>query len=335
MKILVTGGAGYIGSHTILELIRSGYEVISVDNFSNSTDANFKGIKQLTDVEVVNYNIDICDRPALDEVFSAHKDIAAVIHFAAYKYVGESGREPLKYFDNNIVSLLSLLNVMNKHNVDTLVFSSSCTVYGDPDQVPVSEQDPIQEAANPYGRTKIVAEQIINDLVQNGHSLRSVNLRYFNPAGIDTSGLVHDTATDRQENLVPIIMEVHQGKREILEVYGKDYETRDGTTIRDYIHVTDLAKAHISGLEYLIDKDSPFIDSINIATGTGSSVKEILEAYKRITGNELPHIFSARRKGDAQAIYANAKKAEKLLSWKAEKTIDDIIYSITQFDQYN
>lgn len=329
-KILVTGGAGYIGAHTILELIRAGYQVVSVDNFSNSTDANFNGIKELTGETVVNYNIDMCDRYALSRVFADHRDISAVIHFAAYKYVGESGREPLKYFDNNLSAMLSLLRLMDENKIDTLVFSSSCTVYGDPEVVPVSETQPIQDAANPYGRTKIMAEQIIGDLIKNGHPIKCVNLRYFNPAGVDESGLIQDTALERQENLVPIIMEVHQGKRKSLDVYGNDYETRDGTTIRDYIHVTDLAQAHIVGLEYLFGKNAPFLDSINIATGKGTTIKEMLDAYRRITGRELPHQYTSRRMGDAQAIYADAGKAKDLLSWSADKSVDDIIYSITR-----
>ncbi len=330
-KILVTGGAGYIGSHTLLSLISEGYEVISIDNFSNSTDENFKAINTLTETSVQNYNIDLCDKIAVEKVFEEHRDIYGIIHFAAYKYVGESAREPLKYFENNINSLLSILHCQVKYEVKNLIFSSSCTVYGNPDKLPVDEKCPIKPAESPYGRTKQICENIIEDAVQNNLDLKCIILRYFNPAGIDKSGLLRETTTKRQETLVPILKEVLDGARSSIDVFGNDYDTRDGTPIRDYIHVSDLADAHTKSLKYLLKVDkSPFVDYFNIGLGNGVTVKEMINAAEKTSQKKIAHTYTGRRIGDMAATYADISKAKKELKWSPKFDIGDIFKSILE-----
>ncbi|MGK0389590.1 MAG: UDP-glucose 4-epimerase [Maribacter sp.] len=327
--ILVTGGAGYIGSHTILSLLRAGYDVISVDNFSNSTPDNFDALYRLTGILVKNYDVDLNVKEDVENIFIKNPNIGGIIHFAAYKYVGESSRDPIKYFHNNVNSLLNVLDCQEKYNVADIIFSSSCTVYGSPEILPVTETTPIQPAESPYGRTKQICEDILHDLVNNDFPIRSIILRYFNPAGIDASGLLVETTSKRQETLVPIIKEVFDGKREMLEVFGGDYDTRDGSAVRDYLHVSDLADAHVKSLSYLESmREDKFIEVFNLGLGNGVSVKEMIYAAESAYGRILNHKISPRRKGDVPATYSDISKANKKLNWHPQYSILDIFNSI-------
>jgi UDP-glucose 4-epimerase len=323
MKILVTGGAGFIGSHTIVELVEAGFEPIVLDNFQNSERSVLEGIEQICERRIKVYAIDCTDSDALDAVFLQEGDIGGVIHFAADKAVGESVNHPIRYYQNNLVSLLSLLQVMAERDVHNLVFSSSCTVYGQPETLPVTEQTPVQPALSPYGNTKQICEEIIRDTVASGATLQALSLRYFNPIGAHPSALIGELPLGVPNNLIPFITQTAAGLRQQLSIYGHDYSTPDGTCIRDYIHVVDLAKAHVRALTYLgeLDKENHY-DTINLGTGRGASVLEVVNTFEKATGVKLNYRLTERRPGDIEQIWASVDKATHLLNWKTELSLE-------------
>ncbi len=325
-KILVTGGAGYIGSHTIVELVAAGYQPIIVDNFVTSSKEVIKNIRKITGITPNVYIANCSDRESLAEVFRKETEIYSIIHFAAFKAVGESVRDPLKYYSNNINSLLNLLQLMNEFEVSNLVFSSSCTVYGQPLKLPVTEHASALNAESPYGSTKQICERVIEDALISTKSLRAVTLRYFNPIGAHPSGLIGENPVGIPENLVPYITQTAAGIRGQLTVFGDDYDTPDGSCIRDYIHVIDLAKAHVKSLEWLKSpaaaKDSGVF---NIGMGKGHSVLEIIEAFEKISRIKLNYVIGPRRSGDIEQIFANVDKAQKMLSWESKLSIQDAL----------
>lgn len=324
-NILVTGGAGYIGSHTVVELISHGYNPIIVDDFRNSNPSIIEGIEKISGQKQVLYEIDICNIEALKAVFQENK-IAGIIHFAAYKAVGESVAFPLKYYTNNLVSLTNILQCMLDFSVNQLVFSSSCTVYGEPDGIKeVSESSQKAKPSSPYGNSKLISENIIEDtFVANPH-LKTVCLRYFNPVGAHPSGKIGELPNGKPNNLLPFVTQTAIGKHEKLMVFGKDYPTNDGTCIRDYIHVVDLAKAHVKAISFLENQYKGLNEAINIGTGKGTSVLEIIEKFEEISNQKLNWEFGERRAGDVVEIFANASKSLELLNWRAELTVDDAI----------
>ena len=333
MKILITGGTGYIGSHTIVDLINNGFEVISADSYINSDGSALKGIEDITGKKIKNYKVDLRDKVATENIFKENPDIAGVIHFAALKAVGESVEKPVLYFDNNINSLLNILDNIVKYDVKYFVFSSSCTVYGSPDKLPVDENTPIQEAESPYGRTKQVSEMIAKDVLQNT-DVKAIMLRYFNPAGAHESAKMGESPALPPLNLVPIITETAIGKRESMMVFGDDYDTRDGSAIRDYIHVMDLADAHTKSLQYLInDEDAPKYDYINLGIGQGVTVLEAINAFEKVTGKKLNYSIAPRRPGDIPAIYANYAKAKNILNWNPKRNIEDIMRTAWEWEK--
>ncbi len=317
MAVLVTGGAGYIGSHTVLELLNEGKQVVVVDNLSNSSAESLNRVHQITGRKPFFYKIDLINKTALDEVFKEHK-IDSVIHFAAFKAVGESVEKPFMYYRNNIDGTLVLFEIMQKHGVKDLVFSSSCTVYGEPDIIPITEDSPLS-AVNPYGRTKLFNEYMLKDFYKADNSLNIALLRYFNPVGAHESGIIGEDPNGIPNNLMPYISQVAVGKLEKLSVFGDDYPTHDGTGIRDYIHVVDLAKGHLKALEK-VKSDSGLV-IYNLGTGKGSSVLDMVKAFEKASGIEIPYQIVDRRPGDAAAIWADTTKAEKELGWKAELDI--------------
>ncbi|WP_142825970.1 UDP-glucose 4-epimerase GalE [Planococcus soli] len=320
MAVLVTGGAGFIGSHATAELLENDYEVVVVDNLSNSQKASIDRIKEMTGKEFVFHQVDLLDYKALDDVFSQH-DISAVMHFAGYKAVGQSVQMPLSYYNNNISGTLTLCEIMLKHKVEKLVFSSSATVYGQPERVPIEETFSLS-ATNPYGRTKLMSEEILRDLAVSNPSFRIAILRYFNPIGAHPSGKLGEDPRGVPNNLIPFITQVAIGKRQELQVFGGDYDTSDGTGVRDYIHVMDLVKGHIKALEYLEKHEG--IEIFNLGTGTGYSVLEILHSFNEVTGKNIPYKITDRRPGDIGVCYANPEKAKKLLGWQAEKSLEEM-----------
>ncbi|MBO2008308.1 UDP-glucose 4-epimerase GalE [Hymenobacter negativus] len=334
-KILVTGGAGYIGSHTVVELSQAGYQPIIVDNFSNSEESALAGIEAILGHKVPTHRIDCADATALRGVFQAEPDIAGVIHFAAYKAVGESVQKPLAYFQNNVGSLLTLLAVMNEFNVESLVFSSSCTVYGIPDALPVTEATPTKPASSPYGRTKQMCEDIVNDVsAAPTNKLHTILLRYFNPIGAHESAKIGELPLGVPNNLVPFITQTAAGIREKLTINGGDYDTPDGTNIRDYIHVVDLAKAHIVAVQRLLDrKASDVVETFNVGTGNGNSVLEVVQTFEQATSQKLNYSIGPRRPGDVPAIYADATKAEQVLGFKTETSLADSLASAWKWQQ--
>ena len=319
MRILVTGGTGYIGSHTCVELINNGYEVVIVDNLYNSSIDVIDKIQQITGIKPVFYQVDILDKDGLEKVFEENQ-LNAVIHFAGYKAVGESVAIPLTYYENNISGSINLYQLMKKHHVNNLVFSSSATVYGDDFEVPFKEEYGLGTTTNPYGTTKKMNEMIITDMCKADSDLSCVLLRYFNPIGAHESGLIGEIPNGIPNNLVPYIAQVVSGQREYLNVWGNDYDTPDGTGVRDYIHVVDLARAQVKDIEYALNHKGTEV--INIGTGKGYSVMEVLKAYKRACGKEIPYRIMNRRPGDIAVCYADTEKAEKLLGFKAEYDID-------------
>ncbi|MGI6525983.1 MAG: UDP-glucose 4-epimerase GalE [Caldicoprobacterales bacterium] len=320
MAILVTGGAGYIGSHTCVQLLNSGYEAVVADNLSNSKIEAIHRVRKITGKEVKFYQVDICDRSALRDIFK-QENIEAVIHFAAYKAVGESVSKPLEYYANNLISTIMLLETMKEFQIRNFVFSSSATVYGDPEKVPIQEDFPTS-ATNPYGRTKLMIEHILKDLSQANPNMNIAILRYFNPVGAHESGLIGEDPNDIPNNLVPYITQVAAGKLEKLRIFGKDYETHDGTGVRDYIHVVDLADGHIAALKML--KQNCGLVVYNLGTGTGYSVLEMVHAFEKTIGRKIPYEFTQRRPGDIAICYADPSKAGKQLGWKAKYTLEDM-----------
>jgi len=320
MSILVTGGAGYIGSHTCVELLNKGYDIVIADNFSNSKPEALKRIKEITGKEFKFYELDILDKEGLNKVFSEN-EIEAVIHFAGLKAVGESVTIPIKYYYNNVTGTLILCEVMEKHNVKKMVFSSSATVYGKPESVPIKESSPLNPT-NPYGRTKLMIEEILRDIYVSDNDWSIAILRYFNPIGAHESGKLGEDPNGIPNNLMPYITQVAIGIREKLCVFGNDYDTHDGTGVRDYIHVVDLAKGHLKALEKIMA--SKGIDSYNLGTGTGYSVLDVVKAFEKVTGKKIPYQFTGRRPGDIDKCYADPTKAYHELGWKAEKKLEDM-----------
>ena len=334
-KILVTGGAGYIGSHTVVELFQAGYQPVIVDNFSNSQESALAGIEAILGAKVPTYRIDCADAAALRGVFQAEKDVAGVIHFAAYKAVGESVTKPLAYFQNNVGSLLTLLAVMPEFGVENLVFSSSCTVYGVPDALPVTEATPTKPASSPYGRTKQMCEEIVHDVsAAPDNKLRTILLRYFNPIGAHASAKIGELPLGVPNNLVPFITQTAAGIREKLTIYGNDYDTADGTNVRDYIHVVDLAKAHLVAVQRLLDRRaSAAVETFNVGTGRGNSVLEVVQTFEQASGQPLNYAIGPRRPGDVPAIYADATQAEQVLGFKTETSLADSLASAWKWQQ--
>ena len=328
MKILVTGGIGYIGSHTVVELLNAGYEVVVIDNLYNSKIEVVDKIKEITGKDFSFYEDDVCDKNILEEIFNTHK-INAVIHFAGYKAVGESVEKPLMYYRNNIVNTLSLCEIMAKHNVKNIVFSSSATVYGNPEILPVVESLEIKHATNPYGESKIINERILNDLYISDNCWNIALLRYFNPIGAHPSGLIGENPNDIPNNLIPYIVKVATGELKELSVYGDDYDTPDGTGVRDYIHVVDLAKAHIKAIEWTLKNEG--IDVFNIGTGRGYSVLEIINAFEKVNKVTVPYKIVARRNGDVESCYADTSYANENLGWKSIYGIEDMVKDAYNF----
>ena len=321
MAILVTGGAGYIGSHTCVELLNAGYDVVVVDNLYNSSEKALQRVEQITGKKVKFYEVDLLDQPALKDVFDK-ETIESVIHFAGLKAVGESVHKPLEYYHNNITGTLILCDEMRKHGVKDIVFSSSATVYGDPAEIPITEHCPKGEITNPYGRTKGMLEQILTDLHTADDEWNVVLLRCFNPIGAHESGLIGEDPKGIPNNLVPYIAQVAVGKLEYLNVFGNDYDTPDGTGVRDYIHVVDLAKGHVKAVKKLTDKEG--VSIYNLGTGVGYSVLDVLHAYEKACGKTLKYEIKPRRDGDVAVCYSDSAKAKKELGWVAEKGIEEM-----------
>ena len=320
-KILVTGGTGYIGSHSLVDLIEKGFEVISIDNCSRSFETSLDGVKQITGKSVKNYNIDLCDLEAVKAVFEEHKDITGIIHFAAYKSVPESIEKPLMYFRNNIESLTNILQCTEDYNIDYFVFSSSCSVYGEPQSLPVTEDTPVQEAQCAYARTKQMGEQMLQDIAQASKT-KFIALRYFNPVGAHKTAVIGEKSIDQPNNLVPIITETALGIREKMTVFGTDWKSRDGSCVRDYIHVCDIAEAHTMALKYLIkNTEAPNFDIINLGTGNGVSVLEAIAAFEEVSGKKLNYDLGPKREGDVGLIYSNCRKAKETFGWEAQRDI--------------
>lgn len=320
MKILLTGGTGYIGSHTYVELCAAGHEAVIVDNFYNSSPAVLKRLEAITGNPVVLYEADVCNRKALDEIFTRHA-FDAIIHFAGYKAVGESVAKPLAYYRNNLDSSLTLCEMMQKHGVGRIVFSSSATVY-DPSCTPPFDESMPTGCVNPYGWTKFMIERILTDMAAANPNWSVSLLRYFNPIGAHESGTIGEDPVGIPNNLMPFITQVASGVRETLSIFGTDYPTPDGTGVRDYIHVVDLAKGHVVACDYLADHQGA--EAFNLGTGTGYSVFDVVKAFERVTGIPIPYMIAGRRPGDTPATYANPTKAQKVLGWKVEKTLDDM-----------
>ena len=320
MKILVTGGLGYIGSHTCVELINAGHEPVALDNLSNAQLVVQERVQRITGTTLPFIEADIRDRAALDAAFRSHK-FDAVIHFAGLKAVGESVAQPLSYYENNVAGSVTLFQAMQEHGVKSLIFSSSATVYGDPDVVPIDESSALR-ATNPYGRSKLMIEEILRDLAVAQPDWRIGILRYFNPVGAHESGLIGEEPNGIPNNLMPFIAQVAEGRREVLSVYGNDYPTTDGTGVRDYIHVVDLSIGHVKTLDRL--QKSPGIATYNLGTGSGSSVLEMIQAFEAASGKKIPYRIVERRPGDIAACFANPQKAKELLAWQAEKSLEDM-----------
>ena len=333
MKILVTGGAGFIGSHTTVALIKSEHEPIIVDNFSNSQRWIIDRIEQITNKRPTVYEGDCTDNTFVTTIFEKEKNIDGVIHFAAFKAVGESIEKPIPYYKNNLNSLLTLLEKMQEFNIENIVFSSSATVYGEPDHNPLTENSPRKEATCPYGTTKIIAEDILRDVVKSGAKISAIPLRYFNPIGAHSSHLIGELPQGTPNNLVPYITQTAAGIREKLTVFGDDYDTKDGTCIRDFIHVMDLADAHVKTLEYLSTQGSPFFDAFNVGTGKGTSVKELIDTFEDVSDVKLNYEIGPRREGDISACWADTKKIHDIIGWKSTKTIADAMKDAWQWQK--
>jgi len=327
MKILVTGGTGYIGSHTVVELINSGFDVLIADNLSNSNIDVLSSIKKITGVEPAFTNIDLSDQEKTANYFSQLKNIDAIIHFAAFKAVGESVEKPLKYYKNNIQSLINVVEGMQNNNFNNLVFSSSCTVYGQAEKLPVTEETPILKADSPYGNTKQICEEIISDYSKMNINKKFVLLRYFNPIGAHESGLIGELPIGVPGNLVPFITQTTAGLREVLSVYGNDYNTFDGTPIRDYIHVTDLAKAHVLSVKRMFDTNNSNLEIFNLGTGRGNSVLEVIKTFEEVTNQKINYKIVQRRPGDIEQVWADTKLANTILGWKAELSLAQALLS--------
>jgi UDP-glucose 4-epimerase len=334
-KILVTGGTGYIGSHTAVELIGDGYEVVIIDNLFNSEAEVIDRIGQITGVKPELAVFDICDEEKLKAFFNEHNNIKGIIHFAAYKAVGESVNKPLDYYRNNILSLIRLLESMRTFGIPVFVFSSSCTVYGQPEKLPVSENSPVQPAVSPYGNTKQIGEEIIRDTVAADNKIKAIALRYFNPIGAHPSALIGELPRGVPENLVPYITQTAYGLRKEVKVFGDDYDTSDGSCIRDYLHVVDLAKAHVAAVKRLIEnKNKTNYEVFNLGTGKGVSVLEAIKSFEHVTGIKLNYKITGRRAGDIEKIWADPTLANKELGWKTVSTLDESMRTAWEWEKY-
>ncbi len=334
-KILVTGGSGYIGSHTAVELMNAGYEVVIVDNFSNSEPFVLDRIRKITGQDFSFEEIDLADRGAVQQFFGKYHDLHGIIHFAASKAVGESVEKPLMYYRNNLGSLIHLLENMEEHQVSNLVFSSSCTVYGQPDKLPVNELAPIKKAESPYGNTKQVCEEIIADSIHANPSLRSIALRYFNPIGAHESGLIGELPQGVPANLIPFVTQTAIGLRNELKVFGDDYNTPDGSCVRDYIHVVDLAKAHVVAVDRLLEKkNSKNYEWFNLGTGNGVSVLEVIKTFEKVTGVSLPYRIVDRRSGDVEQVWADTRIANETLGWRANTSLAESLESAWKWEKH-
>lgn len=334
MKILVTGGLGYIGSHTVVELQNVGFEVVIIDNLDNSSIEVLDGIESISGIMPVFEKLDLKFKTDVKDFFERHNDILGVIHFAANKAVGESVNNPLKYYENNINTLVYVLQEICNLKTQNFIFSSSCTVYGQADQLPITENAPVKPAESPYGNTKQIGEEIITDTCKVNNKLNSIALRYFNPIGAHPSAQIGELPIGVPQNLVPFITQTAIGMREQLSVFGGDYPTSDGTCIRDYIHVVDLAKAHVVALQRLLDgKNDTSFEVFNLGTGTGSSVLEAIQSFEKVSGKTLKYEIVDRREGDVVAAYAETSKANEVLGWKTELTLDDAMSSAWKWEQ--
>ncbi len=334
-RILVTGGTGYIGSHTAVELIQKGFEVVIIDNLSNSYIDTLDGIEAITGVRPAFAQFDICDKAQLQAFFEQYTDIRAIIHFAAYKAVGESTQKPLMYYRNNLNSLMNLLDSMLQYHIPYIVFSSSCTVYGQPDVLPVTEQAPIKPATSPYGNTKQICESILRDTVKANEGLEAIALRYFNPIGAHPSACIGELPIGVPNNLVPFITQTGIGLRPCLNVFGNDYNTPDGTNIRDYINVVDLAKAHVIAIERMLrHKSKANFEIFNLGTGRGVSVLEMIQSFERVSGRKLNYKIAGRRPGDTEQVWADPTYANQELGWTAESSLDETMLSAWKWEQH-
>lgn len=331
-KILVTGGCGYIGVHTIVDLLENGYDVINVDNNSRSAADILKGAEKITGKKIKNYQTNLCDLKETEKIFKENNDITGIIHFAAYKSVGESVEKPLMYFENNINSLINILKCAADFNVNHFVFSSSCTVYGNPDEIPVTESTPQKQAESPYGATKQMGEQIVNDFVKV-NTPSAILLRYFNPVGAHSSIEIGEMPIGKPANLVPAITQTAIGKLPTMLVHGDNYPTRDGSCLRDYIHVSDIAHAHTLALDFLINKKNKEKSEVfNLGSGNGNTVLEVIHAFEKITGVKLNYSIGPRRPGDVIAIYANNEKAKNELGWTLKYSLEDMMNTAWQWE---
>lgn len=333
-KILVTGGTGYIGSHTAVELINDGYEVVIIDNLYNSDAEVADRIGKITGIKPVLEIFDLCDKKRLTDFFETNPGISAIIHFAAYKAVGESVRKPLEYYHNNLISLLNLLDLMGRYSVPNMVFSSSCTVYGQPEKLPVAEDSPLQPATSPYGNTKKIGEEIIRDAAFAGKNIRAISLRYFNPIGAHPTSLIGELPRGVPENLVPYITQTAIGLRNELKVFGNDYDTPDGSCIRDYLHVCDLAVAHVVAVKRLTENtNKKNYEVFNLGTGKGVSVFEAINSFERVSGKKLNYRITGRREGDIEKIWADPSFANSELGWKTRYSLDDAMSSAWEWEK--
>ncbi len=334
MKILVTGGLGFIGSHTVVSLLEEGFEVIIIDNLSNSSISVLQGITSITDKSPKFYKLDLRDKYEVSDFFDENPDIAGIIHFAASKAVGESVEKPLLYYENNLNTLVHLLQEMRRRNIENFIFSSSCTVYGQADNLPITEKAPKKPAESPYGNTKQIGEEIIQDFIKSETAFKAICLRYFNPIGAHPSAKIGELPIGVPQNLVPYITQTAAGKREELSVFGNDYNTEDGTCIRDYIHVVDLANAHVIALQRLIEnKNKTAYEIFNLGTGKGNSVLEVIQTFEKATNQKLPYKIVGRREGDVVAAYADTVKANTELQWKAKYTLEEALASAWKWQQ--
>ncbi len=333
--ILVTGGTGYIGSHTVVELINEGFRVLIADNLANSDTGVLDGIQEITGIRPGFEHLDICDAEKLKGYLDSNPEIGAVIHFAAYKSVGESVEKPLKYYRNNIVSLINLLEEMKSRSIASLVFSSSCTVYGQPDQLPVTESAPLKKACSPYGNTKQISEDIIADFIKASPSIKSIALRYFNPVGAHPTALIGELPRGVPDNLVPFITQTAIGLRDELKVFGNDYNTPDGSCIRDYLHVTDLARAHVAAIKRLLEgRNKDALEFFNLGTGKGISVLEMINTFERVNSVSINYTITGRRPGDIEQVWADTTLANRELGWKAQSSLEETLASAWKWEKY-
>lgn len=333
-RILVTGGTGYIGSHTVVELIENGYNVSIIDNLSNSDKNVLEGIRKITDISPDFHEIDLTDNKQFTDFLSYSQAFDAIIHFAAFKAVGESVQFPLKYYRNNLSSLIHILQAMIDFDIKALVFSSSCTVYGQPENLPVTEDSPILKADSPYGNTKQISEEIITDTIHSNLKLKAISLRYFNPIGAHESAEIGELPIGVPDNLVPYVTQTAAGIRDQLSIFGNDYNTPDGTAVRDYIHIIDLAKAHVKAVNRILSGKSDLnYEVFNLGTGKGNSVKEVVDAFEKVTGLKLNYKYADRRPGDIEQVWADTSKANNILNWKTEKNLEEALFSAWNWEK--